>query len=77
MTQFILSKDAISMIASLRANKDKYKAGICDDFSTLSFLSSNLDSDNVREILHVMNTLQEYVHLIDALTGAPSNDIPG
>jgi len=66
MKQFLLSNNAVEMIAAIRENLDKEKAFLCDTFSDVVFQAVNgTDKD---ASWRTLTALQEYTHLINCLT---------
>lgn len=76
MKQFLLPPDAVALIETLRENTANVKSSICDAFANTVFNASAVSSRPAA--WQVLTTLQEYAHLIDALTnGVPqSNQTP-
>lgn len=67
MKQFILSNDAVAMIEAIRTNKHEIKGRLCDAFCDLIFMIENVE--DFSSVFPAMKILQEYSHLVDALSG--------
>jgi len=61
--QHLLSDNANELVNAIRGNRDGVKASICDAFANVAFLCGD-----GKEAWQVMQTLQEYTHLVNALS---------
>lgn len=58
----ISDNEAVALIETIQQNADNVKAGICDAFANVVLLG-----EQNPETWHVLNTLQEYTHLLNTL----------